>query len=57
VAIDIHLKTPLRNIKIAEVKVKWKHFGPDEDTWEMEDAMRHAYPFLFNFLHTKHINE
>jgi hypothetical protein len=22
-------------------------FGPDEATWEMEDAMREAYPFLF----------
>jgi hypothetical protein len=37
----------LRNITISQVKVQWKHFGPDEATWEMEDAMKHAYPFLF----------
>jgi hypothetical protein len=45
-------ETPLRNITIAQVKVQWKHFGPDEATWEMEDAMRHAYPFLFTYVHT-----
>ena len=33
-------ETPLRNITISQVKVQWKHFGPDEDTWEMEDAMK-----------------
>jgi hypothetical protein len=47
--------TPLRNKTIAQVKVQWKHFGLDEDTWEMEDAMRHAYSFLFTSVHTKHI--
>jgi hypothetical protein len=30
-----------------QVKVQWKHFGADEATWELEDAMRMAYPFLF----------
>jgi hypothetical protein len=45
-------ETPLKNTTIAQVKVQWKHFGPDEATWEMEDAMRHAYPFLFTSVHT-----
>jgi hypothetical protein len=26
--------------------VQWKHFVPDEATWEMEDAMKQAYPIL-----------
>ena len=34
---------------IGQVKVQWKHYSPDEATWELEDAMRVAYPFLFNF--------
>jgi hypothetical protein len=29
-----------------QVKVQWKHFGADKATWEMEDAMRLAYPFF-----------
>jgi hypothetical protein len=33
-------ETPLWNQTIAQVKVQWRHFGPDEATWEMEDAMR-----------------
>ena len=49
-------ETPLRNRTIAQVKVQWKRFGPDEATWEMEDAMKHAYPILFNFVHTCHID-
>jgi hypothetical protein len=49
-------ETPLRNRTIAQVKVQWKHFGPDEATWEMEDAMRQAYPFLFTSVHTGHVN-
>ena len=39
------------NITIAQVKVQWKHFGPDEATWEMEDAMKWAYPILFTSVH------
>jgi hypothetical protein len=46
---------PLRNKTIAQVKVQWKHFGIDEATWELEDAMKHAYPFLFTSPHTNHI--
>jgi hypothetical protein len=49
-------ETPLRNQTIAQVKVQWKHFGPDEATWEMEDAMKHAYPILFTSVHTHHID-
>jgi hypothetical protein len=36
--------------------VQWKHFGPDDTTWKMEDAMRHAYPILFTFVHTYHVD-
>jgi hypothetical protein len=49
-------ETPLRNRTIAQVKVQWKHFGPDEATWEMEDAMKQAYPILFTSIHTRHID-
>jgi hypothetical protein len=44
-------ETPLRNRTIAQVKVQWKHFGPDEATWEMEDAVKRAYPILFTSIH------
>jgi hypothetical protein len=27
--------------------VKWKHFGADEATWELEDSMRMTYNFCF----------
>jgi hypothetical protein len=33
-------ETSLINKNIAWVKVQWKHFGPDEATWEMKDAMK-----------------
>jgi hypothetical protein len=49
-------ETPLRNRTIAQVKVQWKHFGPDEATWEMEDAMKQAYPILFTSVHTRHVD-
>ena len=49
-------ETQLRNRTIAQVKVQWKHFGPDEATWEMEDAMRHAYPILFTSVHVIHVS-
>ena len=49
-------ETPLQNRTIAQVKVQWKHFGPDEATWEMEDAMRQAYPILFTFVHAIHVS-
>ena len=39
--------TLLWNQSIGQVKVQWKHLGFDEATWELEDAMREAYAFLF----------
>ena len=30
------------------LKVQWEHYKPEEATWELEDAMRLAHPFLFN---------
>ena len=49
-------ETPLRNITIAQVKVQWKHFVPDEATWKMEDAMRQAYPIFFTSVHVIHVS-
>ena len=40
--------TMLWNRAIGQVKVQWQHFGPEEATWELKDAMRLAHPFLFN---------
>ena len=40
--------TMLWNQAIWQVKVQWEHYGPKEATWEIEDAMRLAHPFLFN---------
>ena len=37
----------LRKRAIAQVKVQWQHFGPDEATWEDEELMKKAYPGLF----------
>jgi len=37
----------LQNRAIEQVKVQWKHFGPDEATWEMVDQMQVMYPSLF----------
>ena len=37
----------LRNRAIIQVKVQWKHFSPEEATWEMEDKMWEAYPSMF----------
>jgi hypothetical protein len=49
-------ETRLQNRTIAQVKVQWKHFGPDEATWEMEDAMKLAYPILFTYVHAIHVS-
>ena len=32
---------------VIQVKVQWKHFGPDEATWEDEKFIQEAYPELF----------
>jgi len=45
----------LRNREVRQVKVQWTHYSPEEATWEMEDAMREAYPHLF-FFHFDVIN-
>ena len=37
----------LRKRVVVQVKVQWKHFGPDEATWEEEKFMQEAYPELF----------
>ena len=31
--------TMLQNQAIGQVKVQWEHYGPEEVTWELEDAM------------------
>ena len=41
--------TMLCNRGVGQVKVEWKHYGPNEATLELEYAMRVAHPFLFNF--------
>eukprot|EP00253_Pinus_taeda_P020634 PITA_20634 len=32
---------------ITQVKVQWRHFGPEEATWEDEALMKRTYPGLF----------
>ena len=41
--------TVLQNRAVGKVKVQWKHYGPDEVTWELEDDMRVAHICFFNF--------
>ena len=38
----------LKNRVITWVKVQWKHFRPEEATWELEDEMWMKYPSLFS---------
>ena len=40
--------TMLRSRAIGKVKAQWDHYGPEEATWELEDSMWLAHPFLFN---------
>ena len=40
--------TMLWNWALGPVKVQWEHCRPKEATWELENAMRLAHPFLFN---------
>ena len=42
--------TMLWNWAIGQVKVQWDHYRTEEAMWELEDAMRLAHPFLFNFV-------
>ncbi|KAL4335666.1 hypothetical protein GQ457_07G004010 [Hibiscus cannabinus] len=37
----------LRGRTIELVKVKWRHRGVEEATWERKDDMREQYPYLF----------
>nr|XP_025678680.1 uncharacterized protein LOC112778591 [Arachis hypogaea] len=37
----------LRSKEIVSVKVVWKNHSIEEATWEVEDAMRDKYPYLF----------
>eukprot|EP00253_Pinus_taeda_P010972 PITA_10972 len=37
----------LRRRAITQVKVQWRHFGPEEATWEDEALMKRTYPGLF----------
>ena len=37
----------LRKRVITQVKVQWRHFGPEEATWEDEELMKRTYPDLF----------
>ena len=37
----------LWNRTVARVKVQWKHFSPEEATWEREEDMKEKYPSLF----------
>jgi hypothetical protein len=40
-------ETILWNRSITQVKVQWKHFSPEEATWELEEEMLKSYPILF----------
>jgi hypothetical protein len=37
----------LRNRVVAQVKVQWKHFSPEEATWELEGDLQKSHPILF----------
>ena len=37
----------LRRKIVRLVRVLWRHRGVEESTWERDDTMRAAYPFLF----------
>ena len=38
---------------VGQIKVQRKHCGPEEATWELEDAMRLTYPFFSSLQSTE----
>jgi hypothetical protein len=44
--LDQKIKQPW-NQSIGLVKFQWTWYGPEDATWEHEDAMRAEYPHLF----------
>ena len=38
------------DFSIGQIRVQRKHYGPEEATWELKDAMHLAHPFFFNFV-------
>ena len=37
----------LQKKTITQLKIQWKHYNPEETTWESEEVMKEKYPFLF----------
>jgi hypothetical protein len=37
----------LQNRAIAQVKVQWKQYSPEEATWELEGDLWKSHPILF----------
>jgi hypothetical protein len=37
----------LRNRVVAQVKVQWKHFSPEEATWELEGYLQKYHIIMF----------
>ncbi|XP_016704117.1 uncharacterized protein [Gossypium hirsutum] len=48
VEILAHKDKVLRNKTILLVKVLWRNHKTKEATWEIEDVMRHQYPYLLD---------
>jgi hypothetical protein len=40
-------KITLWNRVVPQVKVQWKHFSPEETTWELEGDLQKSHPILF----------
>jgi hypothetical protein len=41
------IEIALLNRAITQVKVQWKHFSPEEATWELEGDLWKSHPILF----------